>query len=128
MFNKFFKFLKGYVIIRVTGSDAERFINICVRRGIDVGSVKAAADGAFILRVSVSDLRSLRPIVRKKGVKIHITDRRGAFMMKRLYGKRYAFFAGALFMKMCIRDRYMPLTQHQLHGLSAPPLPLVQHH
>ena len=23
---------------------------------------------------------------------------------------------------------YMPLTQHQLHGLSAPPLPLVQHH
>ncbi len=97
MFNKFFKFLKGYVIIRVTGSDAERFINICVRRGIDVGSVKAA-DGAFILRVSISDLRTLRPIVRKTGVKIHITDRRGAFMMKRLYGKRYAFFAGALFM------------------------------
>ena len=23
---------------------------------------------------------------------------------------------------------YMPLTQHQLHGLSAPPLPLVQRH
>ena len=25
-------------------------------------------------------------------------------------------------------EMYMPLTQHQLHGLSAPPLPLVQHH
>ena len=23
---------------------------------------------------------------------------------------------------------YMPLTQHQLHGLSAPPLPFTQHH
>lgn len=97
MFNKFFKFLKGYVIIRITGSDAERFINICVRRGIDIGSVKAV-DGALILCVSVKDLSSLRPIVRKTGVKIRIIERRGAFMIKRLYGKRYAFFAGALFM------------------------------
>lgn len=97
MFNKFFKFLKGYVIIRITGADAERFINICVRRGIDIGSVKAV-DGALILCVSVKDLSSLRPIVRKTGVKIRIIERRGAFMIKRLYGKRYAFFAGALFM------------------------------
>ena len=36
MFKKFFKFLYGYVIIKVYGKGAERFINICLRRNINV--------------------------------------------------------------------------------------------
>ena len=40
MFKKFFKFLYGYVIIKVYGKGAERFINICLRRNIDVWNIK----------------------------------------------------------------------------------------
>ena len=39
MFKKFFKFLYGYVIIKVYGKGAERFINICLRRNIDVWNI-----------------------------------------------------------------------------------------
>ena len=98
MFNKFFKFLKGYVIIKITGSDAERFLNICIRRGIDVREIQAVPDGAFILCVGVADFRKLRPIAYKTKMRVRILERHGAFMMKRLYGKRYVFFAGALLM------------------------------
>lgn len=45
MFKKFFKFLYGYVIIRVYGKGAERFINICLRRNIDVWNIKPFDDG-----------------------------------------------------------------------------------
>lgn len=98
MFNKFFKFLKGYVIIRVSGADAERFVNICIRRGADISGIKAEKSGALIMRVSIPFFLKLRPVARKTGVHIHIIKRGGAFMMKRLYGRRYAFLLGALFM------------------------------
>ena len=45
MFKKFFKFLYGYVIIKVYGKGAERFINICLRRNIDVWNIKPFDDG-----------------------------------------------------------------------------------
>ena len=98
MFNKFFKFLKGYVIIELTGSDAERFINICIRRGIDVSDIKCVGDGAFILCIPKKDFKALRSIAQKTKTKVHIKERHGAFYFKRLYGKRYAFMGGALFL------------------------------
>ena len=49
MFKKFFKFLYGYVIIKVYGKGAERFINICLRRNIDVWNIKPFDDGIEIV-------------------------------------------------------------------------------
>ena len=48
MFKKFFKFLYGYVIIKVYGKGAERFINICLRRNIDVWNIKPFDDSINI--------------------------------------------------------------------------------
>ncbi len=98
MFNKFFKFLKGYVIIEVSGSDIERFLNICVRRDIDVSDVKHHSDGTTVLCISVHDFILLRPVAYKTKTKIKIIERHGAFELKRLYGKRYALYIGALIM------------------------------
>ena len=70
MLNKFFKFLKGYVIIEVSGSDIERFLNICVRRDIDVSDVKHHSDGTTVLCISVRNFVLLRPIAYKTKTKI----------------------------------------------------------
>ena len=95
MFNKFFKFLKGYVIIEISGSDIERFLNICVRRDIDVSDIKHNADGTSVLCMSVKDFMMLRPVAYKTRTKIKIIERHGLFELKKLYGKRYALFIGA---------------------------------
>ena len=61
MFKKFFKFLYGYVIIKVYGKGAERFINICLRRNIDVWNIKPFDDG--IENTSSTDTRLKSPLI-----------------------------------------------------------------
>lgn len=96
MFNKFFKFLKGYVIIKLYGHDAERFINICIRRGISLGSVKRCEDGGAETCVKKSDFALLRSIAYKTHTKVRIIKKVGLYNLFGRYGKRYAFIAGAI--------------------------------
>uniref|UniRef100_UPI00307B9174 sporulation protein YqfD n=1 Tax=Hominilimicola sp. TaxID=3073571 RepID=UPI00307B9174 len=65
MFKKFFKFLYGYVIIKVYGKGAERFINICLRRNIDVWNIKPFDDGIemCIYITLFSDLTYMKKIL-----------------------------------------------------------------
>lgn len=93
MFKKFFKFLYGYVIIRIYGNGAERFLNICLRRGIQVWNTRPCENGIEMC-VQRRDFFLLREIVRKCRVKIRIEEKRGLFHMLRLYKKRYVFFIG----------------------------------
>lgn len=96
MFNKFFNFLKGYVIIEAAGSDTERFLNICIRRGIDVSDVTREADGTVTLRVSCGGFMKIRAAARKTKTAVRIKKRAGAGVIKRRYGGRYAFIIGAV--------------------------------
>lgn len=92
LLNLLFKFLKGYVIIKVYGCGAERFINICTRRGIDVRFISHRADGSVVMRMSNRDFKSIRPIAYKTHTKVHIVKKRGIPRLLRLYRRRYAMF------------------------------------
>lgn len=96
MFNKFFKFLKGYVIIEITGKNTARFINICARRGIKVYSVEQK-DGKTLLCIKKSDFYLLRPIAKKTKTAVRIREKAGLYHFAKLHRKRYLFAAG-LFM------------------------------
>ena len=93
MFKKFFKFLYGYVIIKVYGKGAERFINICLRRNIDVWNIKPFDDGIEMC-IYVKDFFHIRQVRKKSNVKIKISQRRGIKHLMRLYRKRYLFLIG----------------------------------
>ena len=73
MFKKFFKFLYGYVIIKVYGKGAERFINICLRRNIDVWNIKPFDDGIEMC-IYIKDFFHIRQVRKKSNVKIKISD------------------------------------------------------
>lgn len=94
MFNKFFKFLKGYVIIEIYGKNAERFINICLRRGIDVHDAKPMENGRIEISVSKRDFFRLPSIVYKTKTKVRIKRKRGLYNIIDRYKKRYLFAAG----------------------------------
>ena len=96
MFNKFFKFLKGYVIIKICGNESERFINICVRRGINIGRVKRLSDGALETAVPKSGFFLLRPIAYKTHTKVRILKKVGLYNAKKRYGRRYALIFGII--------------------------------
>jgi similar to stage IV sporulation protein len=96
LLNSLFNFLKGYVIIKVYGCGAERLINICTHRGIGVRSVERCEDGTVLIRIRSKDFKYLRPIAHKTHTKIHIVKKRGFFDLKRHYGGRWLFMAGAV--------------------------------
>ena len=93
MFKKFFKFLYGYVIIKVYGKGAERFINICLRRNIDVWNIKPFDDGIEMC-IYIKDFFHIRQVRKKSNVKIKISQRRGIKHLMQLYRKRYLFLIG----------------------------------
>lgn len=74
MFKKFFKFLYGYVIIKVYGKGAERFINICLRRNIDVWNIKPFDDGIEMC-IYIKDFFHIRQVRKKSNVKIKISTK-----------------------------------------------------
>ncbi len=95
MFNKFFKFLFGYVIIRIYGRGAERFLNICLRRGMDVWDVFPRKNG-IEMKLSVDAFKRIRPVAFKCGVRVKMLEKRGLVFTARRYGKRYALFVSIL--------------------------------
>lgn len=97
MFNKCFNFSKGYVIIGITGAQAARFINICVRRGIAVSDIRAEGAGSYTARIRLADFFLIRHAAGKTKVKIRIVRRGGAAFAKRFFRARRVFFSGAVF-------------------------------
>lgn len=77
MFKKIFKFITGYVIIRVMGKYPERFVNMCLFNGISADEIKPCDDG-LMMRLAMRDLKRIRRIARKCGVKVHIESKHGA--------------------------------------------------
>ena len=71
-FNKIFHFVKGYVIIKVSGSGIERFLYICAKRKISLFGMGEPIDGGITLCISISDFRNLRPAAKKTGVNVLI--------------------------------------------------------
>ncbi len=93
MLNKFFKFLKGYVIIGLYGNNTERFVNICIRRNIHIGFVSRSEDEVRIC-VMKGDFPLLRPVARKTHTRVKILKKCGLYNLIGRYGRRYALILG----------------------------------
>lgn len=103
MLNKFFNFLKGYVIIEVTGKNAERFINICLRRGIELDAL-SYRDNGIRTRVSRTDFKRLRGVRKKCGVNIKIVKKCGGKAFLTRHRHRYMFL---IFAAVCAAFIYI---------------------
>lgn len=97
MFKKIFKFLAGYVIIRISGSEKERFINMCMHNGLGISDV-TPCDGGIYITLIKSDFFKIRRIARKSGVRVKIISKHGlrVFMKNNKYRVGFAA-AGILF-------------------------------
>lgn len=93
-FNKFFQFVKGYVIIKVTGFYIERFLYICAKRGIEVFNIGKRSENGLVLCVSLLDFFRLKEISFKTKTNIRIIKKCGLpFYIKKLK-KRYVLLVG----------------------------------
>ena len=95
--NKVFKFLAGYVILSLSGLSIERFINICMHRGIRLLSISKHERDKAEISVYMKDFRRLRTPAYKTRTRIRINEKCGFPIFFKRYGRRYALASGFVF-------------------------------
>ena len=105
MFKKIFKFAKGYVIIKVTGKNKERFINMCLHNNLGIYDVVPSEDG-IIMKADYRDFFLMRRLVRKSRTSVRIISKHGLKRHMLRYRRRYGFLLSGLL--VCIFFLMLP--------------------
>lgn len=93
---RLWNYLRGYIIINVSGYFVEKFINLCANKGIYLWDVKRKQHNNITLKMSIRGFKSLRGIVRKTRCKVRIAQKIGIPFIKHRYRRRKTFIAGFL--------------------------------
>lgn len=95
LFIRILNYIKGYLIISIKGVFAERFINICVHRGILLWDV-SFKNGAFVGKIGTKDFFKIRNIAFVTRSRIRIVRRRGLPFLLKQYQSRWPVIFGIL--------------------------------
>ena len=96
------KYMRGYLLVHLTGYAPERFLNMCGKRNILIWNLQSTDDG-YLFYISVEGYKALRPILKKTRTKAAIKERHGMpFYLYRYRGRKMfalgvLLFAGMLF-------------------------------
>ena len=93
MLERLVRYIRGYLMIHVTGSFAERFLNGCSHHKIRLWNLKPVP-GGYEMNITISGFRKLKPIIRKTGIKVVIIKRSGLPFLLFRYRKRRLFLSG----------------------------------
>lgn len=73
----FFRFLRGYLQIKVWGYSPERFMNLCCNHDILLWQIEKCGTDAYTMNISLNGYFQIRPFVRKTGTKVAVLNRYG---------------------------------------------------
>ena len=89
------RWLLGYVSFAGEGGFPERFINLCVKAHIPLWYL-SRADEQLTGKTTIRGYKHIRPIVRRSGVRVHITGKRGLPFWSARHRRRAGLIAGLL--------------------------------
>jgi len=87
-------YIRGYVIIIVTGRSIERFINICSKRQILLWDIVRTDTASAEMKASIRGFRLMRPAAKKSGCRVHIKKRCGLPFFLYRFKRRKGFKVG----------------------------------
>ena len=91
LFRILLRYILGYVNISVEGYYIERFINICLSKGILIWNVKREKSTYMRANVGIKDFKRLKEVSRKTKCKLQIERKRGLPFLMNRYRKRKIF-------------------------------------
>ncbi len=98
---RLFSFLKGYVIIRVSGFSVERFINLAMNRNILLTDIQYK-DSYVLMKVSIDGFKNLKPIAKKTRCNVKIVRKSGLPFYIFRYRKRKILVVGVILFIMTL--------------------------
>ena len=93
MLRALFRYLQGYLKIRIKGYSPERFINLCKNKDIDIWGLSYNLD-SYEMYIKVRDFKKIKPLLKKTVTKVSILDRFGFPFFLHNYRNRKVFFVG----------------------------------
>lgn len=96
IFLRIWNYFFGYVVIKVDGLSLEKFINLCISRGVKLWGIKRINYTSLTANISIKDFRSLPPIVRVIGCRVRIIDKKGFPFLAHRYKHRKMLIGGML--------------------------------
>lgn len=94
---KLWNYMRGYVVINIQGLALERFINMCIGRGIYLWDIKRLDHTTLEAKISIKGFKEIRRIVKRLGCRVHIRDKSGYPFWIHKLKKRKMLFIGAFF-------------------------------
>lgn len=87
----FFNYILGFVTIIVEGYFIEKFINICIQKGILIWNIDRQKSSIFKARISIQDFKKIRQIAKKTKCRVKIETKKGLPFIFYKYKKRKVF-------------------------------------
>lgn len=98
MIQRLYRFVKGFLVIEVTGRNVSRFLNLCTRNAIPVWEVECNRETQCVLKIYLQNFYDLRPLIRKTKVHLTIQKKSGLPFILHRYRARKVFAAVLLAM------------------------------
>ena len=92
IFKILIRYILGYVNISVQGYYIERFINVCISKGIFLWNVRIERSTYAHANVGLKDFKKLKEVAKKTNCRIKLNTRRGMPFLMNRYRKRKIFF------------------------------------
>lgn len=101
LFLSLWNYLKGYVIVEVSGYTLEKFMNLAIRHQNTFWNIKRK-DGKIYLSTTIEGFKRLKPYAKKARCRMRIVEKRGLPFLTFRYRKRIMFSVGVFLFIGCI--------------------------
>lgn len=89
------KYIRGYLLLKLSGYAPERFMNLCVSKGYLLWNIKKEND-QYMFNISLNDYREIKPLLKKTNTKATIIGKYGLPFFLYTHRKRKVFILGLL--------------------------------
>jgi similar to stage IV sporulation protein len=93
---RIWNYIRGYVVIRVEGTNLERFLNLSIASGVYIWDIKRIDFTAFQAKVSLKGYRLLRSVRTKTGCRVSVQQKKGCPFLLHRIKRRKALTAGGI--------------------------------
>lgn len=94
MYNRGQEWLRGYLVLEVTGKQLERLINLATAGGLTVWNIHRYSNQYGKMNILLEDFFRLRPLLKKTDCRVHIKEKVGFPFLGQKIKKRFAFLLG----------------------------------